>query len=129
VLAVFPDEATVRALMPDMDALTHFTEAAGVRGVIVTAAADGGAVDYDFVSRFFSPASGLPEDPVTGSAHTALAPYWSERLGRGGLIGLQVSARTGRVRTEVQGDRVLLSGRAVTVLEGTLATHPELAVA
>ena len=75
---------------------------------------------YDFVSRFFAPAAGIPEDPVTGSAHTALAPYWSQRLGRDNLTGLQASARTGLIRTTVHGDRVHLTGHAVTVLDGTL---------
>jgi PhzF family phenazine biosynthesis protein len=130
VMAVLGDEAAVRGLRPDMDALGNFTETAGLRGISVTAAAiDAAANGYDFVSRFFSPAHGLPEDPVTGSAHTALAPYWSERLGRNELTGFQVSARTGRVHTELRDDRVLLSGRAVTVLDGTLSAHPELAVA
>jgi predicted PhzF superfamily epimerase YddE/YHI9 len=87
--------------------------------VIATAVADPGST-HDFVSRFFSPADGLPEDPVTGSAHTALAPYWSARLGRDPLTGLQVSARTGLVGTFLRGDRVELSGRAVTVVEGDL---------
>ena len=78
------------------------------------------ASGYDFVSRFFAPGYGIPEDPVTGSAHTALAPYWSDRLGRASLTGLQASARTGLVHTAVHGDRVHLTGHAVTVLDGTL---------
>ena len=120
VLAVFRDEATVRALAPDFTALAHVTRRDDIRGVTATAPAADPARGYDFVSRFFSPADGLPEDPVTGSAHMALAPYWSERLGRDELTGLQASARTGLVRTAVRGDRVLLTGRAVTVLDGTL---------
>jgi predicted PhzF superfamily epimerase YddE/YHI9 len=76
------------------------------------------------VSRVFAPAVGIPEDPVTGSAHTALALYWSDRLGRDGLTGLQASTRTGVVRTAVHGDRVHLTGHAVTVLDGTLSTQP-----
>jgi PhzF family phenazine biosynthesis protein len=119
VLAVLPTEAAVRGVRPDMAALARFTTAEDLRGITVTALADRSAHGYHFVSRFFSPAHGLPEDPVTGSAHTALAPYWSPRLGRDALVGLQVSARTGLVGTEVRGDRVLLSGRAVTVLDGT----------
>ena len=79
-----------------------------------------GAAGYDFVSRFFAPADGIPEDPVTGSAHTALAPFWSGRLGRDGLTGLQASARGGLVRTSLHGDRVHLTGHAVVVLDGTL---------
>ena len=90
------------------------------RGVVVTAAADAGA-DHDFVSRFFAPNVGVDEDPVTGSAHCALAPFWSGRLGRSSLTGVQLSTRTGRIDVELRGDRVLLTGAAVTVLEGTLA--------
>jgi predicted PhzF superfamily epimerase YddE/YHI9 len=72
------------------------------------------------VSRFFAPADGIPEDPVTGSAHTALAPFWSERLGRDDLTALQASARGGLVRTSIHGDRVHLTGHAVIVVDGTL---------
>ena len=89
------------------------------RGIVVTAAADAGA-DHDFVSRFFAPQVGVDEDPVTGSAHCALAPFWRARLGRAVLTGVQLSPRGGRVGVEVAGDRVLLHGRAVTVLDGTL---------
>jgi PhzF family phenazine biosynthesis protein len=132
LLVVLPGEATVRALAPDLTALADICRAGDVRGVTVTARADGfggaGWEDradgaergYDFVSRFFAPADGIPEDPVTGSAHTALAPYWSARLGRDALTGLQASARTGLVRAAVRGDRVDITGTAVTVLDGTL---------
>ncbi len=120
LLTVLPDEATVRALAPDFPAVSRVTRREGARGVIATAAASDPDCGYDFVSRFFCPAQGIPEDPVTGSAHTALAPYWSARLGRDGLTGLQASVRTGLVRTVVQGDLVQLTGRAVTVLDGTL---------
>jgi PhzF family phenazine biosynthesis protein len=120
LLAVFCDEASVRALVPDLTALAHSTRRDGIRGTIVTAPAADPSSGYDFVSRFFAPAMGIPEDPVTGSAHTALAPYWSQRLGRDSLTGLQVSARTGLVGTTVQRDRVHLTGHAVTVLDGTL---------
>lgn len=126
VLAQFPDEATVRGLDPEFTNLGRVLDRAGVRGVIVTAAADAGK-PYDFVSRMFAPAtlgSANPEDPVTGSAHTALAPYWSARLGRDELAGLQVSRRTGLVRTALRGDRVHLTGHAVTVLDGELLTEP-----
>lgn len=125
LLAVLDDEATVRGLEPDLSALTALTPREGLRGVIVTAQAAEEDAGYDFVSRFFSPAEGIPEDPVTGSAHAGLAPYWSERLGRDGLVGLQASARTGLVRTSVHGDRVHLAGRAVTVVDGTLHAPPE----
>jgi len=90
----------------------------GARGVIVTAPSD--RPDADFLSRFFAPQSGVDEDPVTGSAHCALAPYWAARLGRTELVGVQASARGGLVRVRVLGDRVLLSGKAVTTVRGTL---------
>jgi predicted PhzF superfamily epimerase YddE/YHI9 len=86
----------------------------------VTARADGGC-DYDFVSRFFAPRVGVTEDPVTGSAHTVLAPYWAAKLGRTALVGFQASRRGGRIGVEVVGDRVALSGRAVLVIDGLLA--------
>ncbi|MFD9356666.1 PhzF family phenazine biosynthesis protein [Streptomyces sp. NPDC060031] len=121
LLTVLPDEAAVRAVRPDLGAVAALTRREGLRGVIVTAPAASAGLEYDFVSRFFSPAEGIPEDPVTGSAHTALAPYWSARLGRpDGLTGLQASARTGLVVASLHGDRVHLSGHAVTVLEATL---------
>jgi PhzF family phenazine biosynthesis protein len=119
LLAVFHDEASIRALAPDFTALSQLARRDSTRGVIATAQANPGS-NYDFMSRFFAPAVGIPEDPVTGSAHTALAPYWSSRLGRDSLTGLQASARTGLVRTATHGDRVHLTGHAVTVLDGTL---------
>jgi predicted PhzF superfamily epimerase YddE/YHI9 len=88
------------------------------RGVIVTARSD--RPEFDFISRFFAPAAGVPEDPVTGSAHCTLAPYWSERLGRKTLTGFQASRRGGVVGVEVAGVRVRLSGSAVTVWRGEL---------
>jgi PhzF family phenazine biosynthesis protein len=121
LLAVLPDEAAVRALTPDIDAVAALTRRDGRRGITATGPATDPDSGYDFVSRFFAPGDGIPEDPVTGSAHTALAPYWTERLGRNGLTGLQASARTGLVRTEVHGDRVHLTGRAVTVLDAMLS--------
>ncbi len=108
-------ETAVRALAPDHSTLARLP----VRGAIVTARADAGR-PYDFVSRFFAPGSGIPEDPVTGSAHCALAPYWSERLGRPRLTGYQASPRGGTVEVELTGDRVLLGGSAVTVLRSVL---------
>jgi PhzF family phenazine biosynthesis protein len=122
LLAVLTDETAVRALAPDLGALAELTRGDGLRGVIATAPAAEPTAGYDFVSRFFAPASGIPEDPVTGSAHTALAPYWSGRLGRTELTGLQASARTGLVRTAVHGERVHLTGHAVTVLDADLLT-------
>ena len=105
-------DATVRGLAPDLARIARID----ARGVIVTARADDGI--HDFVSRFFAPAAGVPEDPVTGSAHCALAPFWAERLGKTELAGYQASARGGTVLTRVMGDRVLLGGTAVTVARG-----------
>ncbi|WP_105975651.1 PhzF family phenazine biosynthesis protein [Streptomyces geranii] len=116
LLVEVADEKTVLGLTPDLRALATHSE----RGVIATARADNPADGYDFVSRCFFPRIGIDEDPVTGSAHTALAPYWSERLGRPDLTGRQASARSGLVRTELRGDRTLLTGRAVTTIEGEL---------
>lgn len=116
LLVEVADEQTVHALRPDLKALGAHSE----RGVIATARAADPSGEYDFVSRCFFPNVGIDEDPVTGSAHTALAPYWSERLERPGLTGLQASPRSGRVRTELCGERTLLGGRAVTVIEGEL---------
>jgi PhzF family phenazine biosynthesis protein len=107
-------EREVRDLQPDFWKL----RSVATRGVIVTAA---GAAPYDFVSRFFAVAVGIDEDPVTGSAHCCLSPYWSERLGRLELLGFQASRRGGIVRTRLAADRVILGGRAVTVLRGDLA--------
>lgn len=107
------DESAVRGLRPDHAAVARL----GLRGLIVTARADDGT-GYDFVSRFFAPQSGVPEDHVTGSAHCALAPYWCERLGRPVLTGYQASARGGRVEVEPCDGRVLLRGRARTTLAG-----------
>ncbi|HEX8914872.1 MAG TPA: PhzF family phenazine biosynthesis protein [Humisphaera sp.] len=107
----------VRTASPDLRLL----KTVRARGVILTAPAGGADAPADFVSRFFAPAVGVDEDPVTGSAHCALAPYWSAKLGRPRLVGRQVSARGGVVRTELRGDRVLLGGQAVTVLRGELA--------
>lgn len=121
LLTVLADEAAVRTLAPDIAAVEVLTRRGDIRGI--TATAPGGA-DYDFVSRFFAPADGIPEDPVTGSAHTALAPYWAQRLGRDELTGLQASARTGVVRVALRGERVHLTGNAVTVVDGTLLTEP-----
>jgi PhzF family phenazine biosynthesis protein len=126
LLAVVGDEATVRALSPDFPALARLARRDGIRGFIATAQAVDPASGYDFVSRYFAPANGIAEDLVTGSAHTALAPYWSHRLGRGRLTGQQVSARPGLVGTAVHDDRVHLTGHAVTVLDGTLHHPPRM---
>src|SRR5207249_490975 len=109
------DEAAVRAVAPDFGAL----RTVAARGIIVTSRASN-ARDCDFVSRFFAPASGVDEDPVTGSAHCCLCPYWSARLQRQQLMARQLSARGGVLKLELMGARVLISGRAVTVLRGDL---------
>lgn len=105
-------EATLRALDPDHSTLRKLP----VRGIIVTARGR----DYDFVSRFFAPGSGIDEDPVTGSAHCALGPYWAPKLGKTTFRAFQASARGGEVGVRVEGTGVILSGQAVTVLRGDL---------
>lgn len=112
-------EAEVLAAAPDFGRLRRVP----VRGVIVTARSSSG--DYDFVSRFFAPAAGVDEDPVTGSAHCALAPYWAAKLGRAELTGRQASARGGIVRLVSKGERVILAGQAVVVLRGDLTVEPD----
>ncbi|HEX6203978.1 MAG TPA: PhzF family phenazine biosynthesis protein [Thermoanaerobaculia bacterium] len=116
LLVLVADAATVRELAPDIGQVARLP----VRGLIVTAAADPGA-DHDFVSRFFAPAVGVPEDPVTGSAHCCLGPFWAERLGKEEVVGYQASARGGTVRVRTAGERVVLAGRAVTVMVGELS--------
>jgi PhzF family phenazine biosynthesis protein len=120
LLVELRSEKTVRALNPDFKALAALSR----RGIIATAAAEDPAGGYDFVSRCFFPAVGIDEDPVTGSAHTALAPFWSARLGRTELTGRQGGTRTGLVRTALHGDRTRLTGRAVTVLDSELLVSP-----
>ena len=105
-------EATVRRLAPDFRRLGEID----ARGVIVTARAE--TDGFDFVSRFFAPCAGIDEDPVTGSAHCCLGPYWQRRLGRDTFAAWQASERGGLVRVAVRGERVTLSGQAVTVLRG-----------
>ena len=107
-------EADVRAVEPDMTRLA----ALPVRGVIVTARAE--MPGYDFVSRFFAPRVGVDEDPVCGSAHCCLGPYWGERLGKSEMTAYQASSRGGVLRVGLRGDRVRLSGQAVTVMKGEL---------
>jgi PhzF family phenazine biosynthesis protein len=111
-LAVYHAEEEIRALAPDLRALV----AVGHFAVIVTAP----GLEADFVSRFFAPAAGVPEDPVTGSAHCTLVPYWARRLGKTQLHARQVSARGGELWCEHRGDRVTIAGRAVRYLEGTI---------
>lgn len=107
-------ENELRSLKPDMGLLAETP----CRGVIVTA--HSASSEYDFVSRFFTPAAGVPEDPVTGSAHCCLGPYWAERLGKHEFVAYQASARGGVVRVRVQENRVVLGGRAVTVMRGEI---------
>lgn len=111
-LAVFESEEAVRNLRPVMEALTRLD----CLGIIATAP----GTDCDFVSRFFAPRAGIPEDPVTGSAHCTLIPYWAERLGRTKLRALQVSPRGGELFCEHRGERVGIGGRAVTYATGFL---------
>ncbi|MET7309477.1 PhzF family phenazine biosynthesis protein [Streptomyces sp. NPDC005134] len=118
LLVELADEESVRALTPDFAGLASCSR----RGIIATAAAEDPSRGYDYVSRGFFPRVGIDEDPVTGSAHTALAPFWSARFGRAELTGLQASARSGLVRTSLRGDRTLLTGSAVTVVDGELLT-------
>ncbi len=108
------DEHVVRAIAPDFGMLRKLN----VRGVIVTARSS--AREFDIVSRFFAPGAGVDEDPVTGSAHCTLGPYWSAKLGKSELSAYQASARGGKMTVTVQGDRVLLGGTAVTVLRGEM---------
>jgi PhzF family phenazine biosynthesis protein len=115
-LVVVETEAEVRNLKPDHSRLS----ALGVRGVIVTARAT--SPDFDFISRFFAPGSGIPEDPVTGSAHCCLGPYWQPILNKSEFRAYQASPRGGIVRVTVEGERVHLGGQAVTVLRGELFT-------
>jgi len=111
-------EEIVRGIQPDFVQLL----ALDARGIIVTSrallAGEGQSSSYDFVSRFFGPRVGVNEDPVTGSAHCALAPYWCSKFGRDSLVGYQASLRGGTVRVHINGERVQLGGQAVTVLQG-----------
>ena len=115
LIAVVADEQTVRDLRPNIDAIARFDAI----GVVPTAAAEA-ASPYDFVSRVFGPNVGVTEDPVTGIAHVVLAAYWTGRLGRTRLRGFQASARTGIVEVETRGDRVLIGGHAIGVLDAVL---------
>jgi PhzF family phenazine biosynthesis protein len=107
-------EEVLRDLAPDFERLKQHTD----RGVIVTSRA--ASPDYDFVSRFFAPAAGIDEDPVTGSAHCTLGPFWSRRLGKDNFTAYQASSRGGVVRVRVSGERVFLGGQAVTLFRGEL---------
>lgn len=121
LLVELASETAVRNRCPDLVALRRLP----ARGIIITAARNGKAEangpDYHFVSRFFAPSVGVDEDPVTGSAHCCLGPYWAGKLGLTTVVGYQASARGGLVEARPDGDRVHLAGQAVTVLRATLA--------
>jgi PhzF family phenazine biosynthesis protein len=110
-MVVYDDAASVAGFTPDFSALGRLD-----RAVLVTAPGS----DSDFVSRFFAPGHGIPEDPVTGSTHCTLTPYWAERLGKTELSARQLSVRGGQLKLKLTGDRVLISGTAVLYLEGTV---------
>lgn len=116
-LAIFDTEAEVRALAPDMEALKRLD----LMGVIASAPGS----DADFVSRFFAPRVGVPEDPVTGSAHCVLTPYWAQRLGKTALLARQVSRRGGEIHCTLNGGRVELAGQAVLFLRGEIMAGEE----
>jgi PhzF family phenazine biosynthesis protein len=118
ILVEIASPQALRELKPHAPAI----EALRVRGLIVTAPSD--EPGFDFLSRFFAPSSGVPEDPVTGSAHCALGPFWAQRLNRNTLTGYQASPRGGTVSVEIKDDRALLTGHAVTILEGKLCFGP-----
>lgn len=117
-IVVYESEDIVRRITPDMTLLCQL----GLRGVAITAPGSG----FDFVSRFFAPKLGVPEDPVTGSTHCSLAPYWGKRLNRARLKALQCSRRGGEVGCELVADRVLLSGHAKTFMEAIITVEQDL---
>ena len=118
LLVEVASEEELRALTPNANLLRTLS----TRGIIVTCRSS--TDEYDFVSRFFGPAVGITEDPVTGSAHCCLGPYWSKRLGKHEFVALQASERSGVIRVRTDGDRVALAGQAVTVMQGTLVASP-----
>jgi PhzF family phenazine biosynthesis protein len=109
---VFETESQIRNAVPNLDSIAKL----GARGLIITAKGD----EVDFVSRFFAPQSGINEDPVTGSAHTVLTPYWSQKLGKKDLTARQLSPRGGYLKCTILGDRVLISGQAKLYLTGEI---------
>ncbi|HEY3661994.1 MAG TPA: PhzF family phenazine biosynthesis protein [Chthoniobacterales bacterium] len=114
--AIFASQAEVAAIKPDLAAVAKLD----AQGVVVTAPGD----DCDFVSRYFAPAAGIPEDPVTGSTHCTLIPYWAQQLGKRELFARQISARGGELFCEDRGERVGIGGEAVTYVEGTIHLWP-----
>jgi predicted PhzF superfamily epimerase YddE/YHI9 len=115
-MVVYETEEEIRKLDPDMNLLSKIDRFAA----IVTAPGMAGEHACDFVSRFFAPAKGVPEDPVTGSAHCTLIPYWAERLGKTHMYARQISKRGGELYCELHGDRVTIAGRAAPFLEGVI---------
>jgi PhzF family phenazine biosynthesis protein len=118
-LLVLESSESVIDLKPDFDALCRSSDT----GIIVTA--QGNNTKYDFVSRFFAPSAGIDEDPVTGSAHCQLAPYWSAILGKTEMLAYQASKRGGEVKVRLNGDRVMLGGQAVTIFRGKINSSVE----
>ena len=110
IMCIFEDESTIYNIEPNKSLLKLFP----VRGLIVSAK----SLDHDFVSRCFFPITGVDEDPVTGSAHTTLTPYWTKQLGKDSLLAKQVSSRGGELKCVLEGDRVIIGGEAVTYLKG-----------
>ncbi len=113
-LAIYENQETIRHMTPDMVKLSEISEC---RGIIVTALSNG---DIDFVSRWFGPNVGVPEDPVTGSAHCTLTPYWAKKLGKNSLKAQQVSPRGGDLSLELKDDRVFITGNATLYLQGNI---------
>ncbi|PLP57138.1 PhzF family phenazine biosynthesis protein [Mesorhizobium loti] len=112
IFVELPDEAAVRAFVPDMTRIATLN----LQGLVITGKSDG----YDFVSRYFAPGVGIPEDPVTGSIHATLVPYWADKLGKTRLSAFQASARGGHLLCELAGDRVLITGKAVTFMKAEI---------
>ena len=112
LMCIFDDELCIESIKPNLNVLKTYP----VRGLIVSAKSS----DYDFISRCFFPITGVDEDPVTGSAHTSLTPYWSNRLNKDTLFAKQVSARGGEIKCKLDGDRVILGGQAITYMKGSI---------
>lgn len=112
IFVELPNEAAVRAFVPDLTKIATLK----LQGLVITGRSD----SYDFVSRYFAPGVGIPEDPVTGSIHATLVPYWAEKLGRNYLSAFQASARGGHLLCELSGDRILITGKAVTFMKAEL---------
>ena len=117
LMAVFDDQKTLETINPHMHALAELCTREGSVGIIVTAPGEGA---LDFVSRFFAPAHGIPEDPVTGSAHCMMAPYWAKRLGKPTLRARQISPRGGTLSLTIEGDRVLVEGACRLYMKGEI---------